>query len=84
MLPKARRACRLAGEVPLAGKLRSLKPEAVVVVMKGIKKNVERAMTAARCSAPSFFLSFPSHGHDREYVFELSKIVKQLAKAPRK
>lgn len=67
-----RRRLRREAIPSLASRLKSTEPSAVVVVMKGIKKQVTSAMAAAELhGVPSFTLPFPAFGHTGEYEAEL-------------
>jgi len=67
-----RRRLRREAVPSLAGRLKSNGPSAVVVVMKGIKKQVTSAMAAAELhNLPSFTLPFPAFSHTATYEAEL-------------
>lgn len=75
-----RREQRRRGEPELARRLRAASPRVVVVVMSGIRENVNRALREADLAAlPTHVLPFPGREeHRRRYVAELAAIVREL------
>lgn len=73
-----RRICEASVE-SLAKRISPFSPGAVVCVKKSIVRQVEMAMAKAELQAvPLHKLSFPSCGHQQEYVEGLAKLIKKL------
>jgi hypothetical protein len=63
----------------LANRLQGLKPEIVIIVMRGIVDQVEISLAAARIGdVDRRCLPFPSQGHQREYEEELTNILIEI------
>lgn len=77
---KRRKEERAKGIESLSKTIDELKPARIVVVMKGIRSYVEKALgvKVSRFNLKANTLPFPSHGHQREYVKGLSKLVKKF------
>ena len=74
-----RLAARDAGEAALAVRLTGLEPAVVVLVMKAIVPNVQRALSAATIASPVHALPFPGRPRHREtFVRNLSQIVAEF------
>ncbi len=74
-----RHEARRAGETGLTNAIRELQPQAIIVVMKGIMRNVRRAMEGAGLAdAPAHGLPFPAMGHEQRYVTGLRDVLHQL------
>lgn len=66
----------------LAERIKKYNPDAVVVVIKGIKSNVEDAVKIAGVEKiPMYFLPFPAQGNQRKYVKELASTLFDLKKS---
>jgi len=77
-----RRSRRRQGVGPLAEIIRGLRPEAVVVVMKGILPDVHRALELADLgNLKPHALPFPAFGHQRKYVSGLRELLPDLPTA---
>jgi hypothetical protein len=75
--PEKRRA-REAAVPGLARRLRGLAPRLVVVVVKGIRPQVDDALDRAGLGAvPCEALPFPGQWHRADYVAELTELVRQ-------
>jgi hypothetical protein len=72
---------RRKAEPVLAAKIRTLRPLALVVVMKSISECVRRAAIKANTkTTPRYVLPFPVHEHQREYVDQLHDVLLGLTK----
>ena len=77
-----RRAARLAGEGPLAGRIRALSPRVVVGIGYGCERNFVRAHDAAALDAPLHILPFPNWPQQREdFVGQLADLVQRWNRA---
>jgi hypothetical protein len=63
-----RHACR-KGETRLAQKIRALRPQTVVTVVRSIRANVKRAQTRAGWSGPHLELPYPGRWHRHRTKF---------------
>jgi hypothetical protein len=82
-LPKAERRRQRAKSIDsLAARTRAASPQAIVVVMLGIRRHVEQAVEQAdlhgvmMCSLP-----FPAQGNQRRYVAQLADALRTLQEA---
>lgn len=76
LMPADRRMRRRESETQLANVLNALKPKAVVIVMCGIARSVNRAIRMSEQEdVRSYVLPFPAQGHQRRYVDELRSIL---------
>lgn len=76
---RAREVERSARTAALAVAIRSLQPNAVVNVMKGIRPHVEQAIHDSQVRlVGTWHLPFPAQGHQREYVAELQRVLAQV------
>lgn len=77
-LPKpARRAARRAAVSRLAEELKELRPERIVVVMKGIEAEVRDAVELSEHQPETLdVLPFPALGHQRRYVEQLAQLLR--------
>lgn len=72
-----RRLARAAGVDQLANVMREVNPASIIVVMKGIESSIHKAVARAELShLPFHVLPFPSHGHQRRYVQQLSELLR--------
>jgi len=73
---------RRRGEAGLAATLAALRPAAVIVVLKGIAANVERAIDRAGIASECFTVTYPSrwHRHRLAYREELTRILRRLSR----
>jgi hypothetical protein len=63
---------RIAGEPTLAERMSEMKPDAVILMMSGIRENVRRAMKVAGVDAPTTVLPFPGRPeHARRFDHDL-------------
>jgi len=70
--PVERSRCWEKGIEPLSRRMRKAKPKAVVVVMKGIRRHVERAAIRAGIDPAALHtLPFPTRGRQKCYVESL-------------
>jgi len=69
MKPSLRRGVCREGEVRLARRLRRLRPQVVVTVVRSIGSNVRRAEVAAGWSGPHFELPYPGRWHRFRVTF---------------
>ena len=78
-LPKPEKRRAREATVPgLARRLRGLTPRLVVVVVKGIRPQVDDALDRAGLAAvPCEALPFPGQWHRADYVAELTELVRQ-------
>ncbi len=62
--------------------IEELEPKKIVVVMKGIKPYVKKALgeKAALFNIDKYTLPFPSHGHQKRYMASLVSLVKECKK----
>ena len=79
-LPRGqRRVARDSSVSSLASRLRDVRPQAIVCVMKGIAPAVRRALDVAEAREGKFHaVPFPSHGHQRQYVEQLAAVLSRL------
>jgi hypothetical protein len=63
-----RHACR-KGETRLAQKIRALRPQTVVTVVRSIRANVKRAQIRAGWSGPHLELPYPGRWHRHRTKF---------------
>jgi len=73
-----RRLARAAGVEELSIRMGRDRPEAVVVVMKGIAPHVRSAMNAAGLDVPLYCLPFPAMSHQRMFVEQLKALASAL------
>jgi hypothetical protein len=74
-----RRRYRRQAESDLVDRIRRASPQAIVVVMKAILPNVERALyRAGMASVPVCALPFPALGNQRRYVDGLVDLLQSL------
>jgi len=76
----AERNChRARGVEALAVRMRVASPNAIIVVMRAIRRYVKQARCHAGLeSVPVHFVSFPAQGHQQRYVAELVGLLRQL------
>lgn len=78
---RERRQLRREAIPSLSARLESCGPKAIVVVMKGIKKQVTVAVSAAALrNLPLFSLPFPAFSHTGKYEVELYAALRSLQK----
>jgi len=76
-----RRAARECGISSLAATIRELQPRMIVTVMKAIERYVvQAAEDAGLTGRPRYVLPFPAQGHQREYVAQLTELLRRLEK----
>lgn len=61
----------------LSRRLKSYKPDVIVIALKKIEKHVREAICKARLSCPIYTISFAGNGHQNKYINELSEILKK-------
>jgi len=67
----------LVASVPaLAGRIRTSNPSVVLIVLKKIEPHVREALGLARVDVPTYVLPFPGQGHQREYVEQLTAVLR--------
>jgi len=71
---------RNRGVENLSSIIEELKPERIVVVMKGIKRQVKRALgaKALKFDIEKYSLPFPAFGHQKRYLEGLAGFVKEF------
>ncbi|WP_020678128.1 hypothetical protein [Geopsychrobacter electrodiphilus] len=75
-----RRNIHKLGEPNLKQTINELNPDAIIVVIKGIRISVESVLAeTANSSCPLFFLPFPALGHQHQYVDQLHKALERLS-----
>jgi hypothetical protein len=82
-LTNGRRAAHRAGEAQLAQTLAELRPRVIMVLLKSIAANADRAASAAGCAhIERHVLTYPSrwHHHRLAYRSELAMILRDLAR----
>ena len=62
----------------LSYKLRDLKPEVIIVVIKRILPYVEQALKRSGITVKLYALPFPAMGHQREYIHRLRILLKDM------
>lgn len=78
-LPPAERRALLHSYLPsFTQRLRTYRPAAVVVLMRGILPLVRSAMTGAGLLFEPFCTAFPSHGNQARFHAEMTAILPQL------
>lgn len=78
---RERRAARECGIASLVATIHELKPRVIIVVMKAIERYVAQAAEDARLTGcPRYVLPFPAQGHQREYVAQLTELLRRLEK----
>jgi hypothetical protein len=76
---RERRAARRAAVDELAGVLRDLRPERIVIVVKAIEGEVRAAVGAAGLeTVPMSAVPFPAQGNQRRYVEQLAGLLKHV------
>lgn len=74
-----RRTARDRAVRDLESRLRLIRPGVIVCVMKGIERDVRRAIESADMHEKAFCaVPFPSHGHQRQYMDQLANILSKL------
>jgi hypothetical protein len=77
-LPDKERKQILQGSVEdFAERLKSYKPDVVIVILKRIRKYVEQAMEVAGIECPVYTLPFPGQSHQGKYIDSLAKILRE-------
>lgn len=75
-----RRAARKQAIRSLSDPLSGMRPSLIVVVMKAIEREAAAAVRQAGLGDVTMrVLPFPAHGHQREYVEQLTELVRQFA-----
>ena len=76
-MPSSRRKEVLSNSVPsLAKRLKSYKPEIVIIALKKIERKVNEALELSSIQCERYALPFPGNGHQNKYIQKLSKILK--------
>jgi hypothetical protein len=58
-------------------RLKSYKPDVVIVILKRIRKYVEQAVETAGLECPVYTLPFPGQSHQGKYIDSLAKILRE-------
>ncbi len=77
-LKTGRRAKCRAAQSSLATRIAEYEPEAIVVLVKGIKEIVFSVATAAGSKADLYAVPFPGNGQQRNFQREIARIIRKL------